>query len=253
MALLKLLVSHLDAVGVQASLEHLELVAPGPVVVCHGGQRADFDALGDVPKLFLDDPGLRGPAATRQSYTTALVEAWRRWVQADATIDAVLVLEFDHVPLAPAFQDELLGLLDASGADMLGKDCADYTATNWWHRIRYRDDEALMAHLAGLSVRDDPTRLYGCLGTGFILRREALAAFAGVEHLPGIYVELYVPTVIHHLGFRVDNVDRLAALYDHVRWSPPYSLDEVRALQRAGATVVHPFKATGELHMLREA
>ena len=91
-------------------------------------------------------------------------------------------------------------------------------------------------------MRDDPARLFGCLGTGFAMRRDVLASYAALEHLGGVYVELYLPTVVHHLGHRVEDMDRHGDLYHHVRAAPPYTVAEAQALARGGALVVHPLK-----------
>ncbi len=56
-------------------------------------------------------------------------------------------------------------------------------------------------------MRKDLTRLYGCLGDGMWLSREALNAYVGVGEHPPCYNETYAPTLLHHLGFRVVDVD----------------------------------------------
>jgi hypothetical protein len=248
------LFTHLGAPETAAGVAHLRACDPDVrVVVCHGGPREAFDAVAEPAKLWIDEPGLRGAPAELQTYTSALVQLHERFVARDPDVDAVCLLEFDHVPLQRGFVTRLAGLLDETGADFLGKTAGDKTGTNWWHRVRYRDDPRLLAHLASVSVREDPARLYGCLGTGFVMRRTALEAFAAAPHLDGIYVELYLPTMVHHLGFRVEDVDRVADVYSHVRWTPPYDLDEVLELRTQGIPVVHPFKAIDQLERLRPA
>jgi hypothetical protein len=244
MSTLIVLVSHLGPEAVEANVARLERVhQPGLVALCHGGQRADFDAAQVPKKVFTDDPGLRGPPATLQSYTAPLIEVYERFVAPRPDIDMVLVVEFDQVVLDRGFVPHMEALMESSGADVLGKGCCDRTGTNWWHRVRYRSDPALLAFLRAFSVREDPARLYGFLGTGFLIREAVLRRFAGLEHIEGVYNELYLPTVFHHLGFRLTDVDSLSGVYDHVRWSPPYTPDEVHELRRQGAMVVHPFKA----------
>ncbi len=56
--------------------------------------------------------------------------------------------------------------------------------------------------------------------------------------------------MLHHLGFRVVDVDEISDLYTHVRWTPEYSIEEAIDLQSSGALVVHPLKAIGELNRL---
>lgn len=239
--LLKVVVSHLEADAVDEHLAYLETLCPGPILLCHGGTPERFAAVRWPRKRFLAHPGLRSPAATFQTYDEAL-EAAHEVLEADRRIDAIVVLEYDQVPLAPGLDEAVLALLEQTGAGLVGKTAVDRTATNWWHRVRYRDDPALLEHLRRVSVREDPTRIYGCLGTGFAMTREALAAYVAVEHPDGIYNELYVPTLVHHLGFRVEDVDVHGDLYAHVRFEPSYTPAEARALRDAGVLVVHPYK-----------
>ncbi len=243
MALLTALVTHLGPEATVATLRHLRRVAPGVrVLVCHGGRREDFDAIDTEDKVFVEDPDLRAPPITIQSYNELLRLVWERAVRDDAAIEAVYVLEYDHVVLSPTYEARVLDLLSASGADFLGKNCVDRTQSNWVHYLRYRDDPGLLAFLRAVSVRDDKERMFGCLGTGLVLRRGVLEALATMEHFRPVYNELYLPTVVHHLGFEVDDVTRLGGCYDHVRWSPPYDIEDALALQARGACFVHPLK-----------
>jgi len=168
-------------------------------------------------------------------------------------IEHVYVFEYDHLILRPDFEDLLTGLARSSAADLLAKAASDRTGTNWAHYTRFRRDPDLLAFLASISVREDPTRLYGCLGNGFLLTRAALGAFAAVENPPPCYVEVYLPTVLHHLGFRVVDIDALSDVYRHVTWEPERTLDEVLTVQRAGGYFAHPFKDIATLDRVTAA
>ena len=254
MSLVTALVTHLPPDAVHATLADLRrAVAPRDIVVCHGGRREDHDALDWDRKLFIEDPSLRSAARTVQSYNELLQRVFREHMRDEPAWDAAIVLEFDQVPLRDDWPAEVERTLAASGADFLGCGCSDRTETNWTHALRWRDDAALLAHLRAVSVRDDPTRVFGCLGTGFVLRRPVLEALADTElHAPS-YVELYVPTVVHHLGFAVDDIGRHSRLADEVRWEPEMTLDEVLAAKRAGHFFAHPFKDWRGLPRLRAA
>ena len=75
------------------------------------------------------------------------------------------------------------------------------------------------------------------------LSRRALDSYLSLEAHPRSYGELYVPTVLHHLGHRLVDIDAVSDLYRDVRWEPEYDLAEVLALKRSGATFVHPVKS----------
>jgi hypothetical protein len=120
-----------------------------------------------------------------------------------------------------------------------GKNLVERSGTNGAHALHARDDAPLQALLDRVSVRGDHRHaIFGGLGTAGC--RAALQAFAERDdHVRGS-VELYLPTLLHHLGFRPADHTRLGHEYDHVRFSPTYGVDEVLALRAAGALAVHP-------------
>lgn len=237
------LLTHLDAPRVHETVALLRLVAPdASIVVCHGGRRDDFDRIEIEEKLFIDDPTLRGPERHLQSWTQIFEKAYYTYVEPDQDVDSLYLCEFDHVILDAGFERRMRDLAATTGADLLGKNCVDRTATNWQHYVRFRHDERLAAHLRTLSVRADPTRLYGCLGNGMWLSRGALEAYVSVRQHPPCYCETYVPTLVHHLGFSVVDVDAHSDLYRYVRWIPSFSREDALAAARAGAAFVHPVK-----------
>jgi hypothetical protein len=241
---LNVLLTHQDAAAVDANVGYLRAVAPASrFVVAHGGRREDHDRVAHPEKVFVDDETLRAPPRTRQSYHVALRAVHEAFVRADPAIGAVYLFEWDHVVLRGDFETPLRELAERTGAAFLGKTCVERTATNWHHYTRYRRDPALLAHLREHSVRDDPARLFGTLGNGFWLAREALEAYVAIGQHPAVYGELYLPTILHHLGFRVADIP--AELYGHVRYEPEVSLAELLALKRAGGWFAHPFKAAG--------
>lgn len=224
-----LLLTHLDAAGVAASLRQFPDGARR-VVVCHGGRREDFDRVEHGPKLFVADPSLRGPISG-ESYTSLLVQAWSEVVAREPAIDLVFLAEYDHVVLRRDYERALRQVLEHSGADFLGKNCSRRDDTNWPHALRARRDPRLRF----------ARELWGCLGTGMLMRREVLEGFAAQEHVPG-YLELYIPTMVRHLGFRLDDVDRFSDLYAHVNAPPEKDLAALRAARSDGHFFIHPFK-----------
>jgi hypothetical protein len=238
---LNVLLTHQDAARVDANVRYLQAVAPeARFVVAHGGRAEDCAGVAHAEKVFVDDETLRGPPRTHQSYHVTLGLVHDRFVRDDPSVSAVYVLEWDHVVLRADFEQPLRAWADRTGADFMGKTCVERTGTNWHHYTRHRRDPALLAHLREHSVREDPTRLFGTLGNGFWLSRAALEAYVAVRDRPVVYGELYVPTLLHHLGFRV--ADLPGELYGAVRYEPEVSLAELLALKRAGGYFAHPFK-----------
>ncbi len=243
MATLHAFISHLGGREVAQGVELVHAVAPDArVVVFHGGRREQFGQIALEDKVFLEDPDLRGPPRHLQSWTEVFEQAWEGWVRDDPAWDSLYLFEYDHLILHPDFEARLRELADTTGADFMGKNCVERTGTNWEHYIRYRADPVLLEHLRRVSVREDPTTLYGCLGNGMWLSRSALAAYVGVAHHPRCYNETYVPTLMHHLGMRVVDVDAHSDLYRWVRWVPEFTSPEVMQIAADGGAFVHPVK-----------
>jgi hypothetical protein len=253
MAMLTAILTHLDARLVEKQLSYLRTLAPDArFVICHGGNRADFDALAEPDALFIDDPSLRGPHF-EQSLNGTLRALYDNSVRDDETIDLVHVVEYDHLILRGDFERTLTDLAERTGAGLLAKWASPRNDTNWSHYLRARDDDELDAFIDGISRRDDPAVRFGCLGTGLLFRRDAFAAFCALDDPPSRYFELFVPTVVHHLGFDVVDVDAVADLYLGIRWLPEFDVAGALAEMRAGRTFVHPFKQIDALDGIRDA
>ena len=251
--LLNLLWTHLDASAVDMQLEYLRRLAPrSRFVVCHGGKHDDFDGITHQDKLFIDDDTLRTDRAWNQSAFKLLGSAHQAFV-AGNDIEAVFLFEYNHLVLRGDFELALEQLLNLSGADFVAKTCVPKDTNNWVHAIRARHDPEFMAFLGQISVRDDPARLYGCLGTGFVIRRAALEALLAVTPPRLDYHELYLPTVLHHLGFRLADVDELSDIYDEVAYLPAKTLPQVLQAKRRGHFFVHPFKQLRHLDRIQRA
>lgn len=254
MSTLTAVLAHLPAEEVDERLALLRAISPqARFVVCYGGPQPEFDRIRHEDRVFIDDPTLRGPEQHLQSLTQTLQALWHEYVSRDDALDAVYLIEYDHLVLDPEFETRLRDLADGAGADLMGKNCVERTATNDEHYIRFRRDPRLLAHLRRLSVRDDPTRLFGCLGDGMWFSRAALRAYLDVGEHPPCYCETYVPTLLHHLGLRLLDIDAHSDLYRHVRWIPPYDTEHVLAAFAAGAAFMHPVKSAGAVRAVHQA
>jgi hypothetical protein len=220
-----LLLTHLDAAGVAASLAQFPDDA-ARVVVCHGGRREDFEQIEHEHKVFVEDPSLRGPIE-QQSYAEVLTTAFPHVGDADL----VYLVEYDHIVLRPDYERALRRLADHSRADFLGKNCSRKDDTNWPHSLRARRDPRMLRY----------TELWGCLGTGMLFTREALRAVAEAAEVPG-YLELAIPTLLRAEGLRLDDVDRFSDLYAYVNAPPEKDLAALRAARSEGHFFCHPFK-----------
>ncbi len=243
---LTVLISHLPADRVRDQLSYLEALAPGArFVLCYGGPRDEFKCLGSEGALFIEDPALRGASTKRQSYNAILAGVYRAFVESDETVELIYFIEYDQLILRGDYEQMLTELIGQTGADLLAKSASPRNDTNWPHHLASRDDQALDAFFRGISGRDDPGTRFGCLGSGMLLRRKALSAFCSVlDDAPHAYLELFIPTVVHHLGFEVVDVDGVSDAYQAMRWQPSYAPEEVAGARRAGLSFLHPFKGS---------
>jgi hypothetical protein len=240
---LNVLISHLDPAAVD---EHLALqrgVAPASrFAVVYTGDAPAFARIRDAEKALVADASLSGPPRSFQAYGEILGAVHEHWLRRAPELDSVYLFEYDHLILSAAFERDLRALAERSSAGLMGKNCVERTATNWHHYARFRRDPALLAFLRRTSVRENPTRLFGTLGNGMWLSRRAIDSYLAVTGHPRCYGELYVPTLLHHLGHRVVDIDSISPLYATVRWEPAFSGPEVDRLCREGARFVHPVK-----------
>jgi hypothetical protein len=247
--ILYILLTHRPALEVLEYLEDFERVLAGRrCVVCYGGTREDFQGLRSTPDaFFVEDPALRTRAG--QSYNEVLSIAWERLVAPDPSYSCVHLMEYDHVVLSPRYEAELLAVMAGERVGFLTPSCADHTQVNWCHGIDLLDDHELAKRLQEISVRDQEVpSIWGGLGSGMTIGREALGDFCRrAGDLPR-YMEAYVPTVIYHLGYRVLGPPEGATLFDHVRFGPPYDREEATRLASEGALALHPLKERADQH-----
>lgn len=243
--------THLPAADVRRQLAYLRALSPGVrFAICHGGARTDFETLGEEAAVFVDDPTLRGPNQ-HQSYTAVLRAAYEEFVEPDPEVDLLYFVEFDQLVVRADFEDPLRALAAETGAGLVAKFASQRNDTNWPHYLRQRGDRDLDAYFERITVRPDPGARWGCLGSGMLFTRDALAAFhAATPEAPHAYLELFVPTTIHHLGFEIADPDRHGDLYASIRWRPEFTPEEAIAAKRAGRAFVHPFKRLDALERI---
>jgi hypothetical protein len=250
LAVLTTILTHLGAPLVERQLASLRALAPGSrFAILHGGRRTDFDQLTEPDAVFIEDPTLRGPHYDK-SANDQLRAIYERWVRDDPSIDLIYIVEYDHLILRGDFEQRLEELAERSPAGLFAKAASTRNDSNWAHYLRLRGDARLNDYVASISRRDDPGIRWGCLGTGLLLRREALEAFCALAAPPPIYIELFVPTVLYHLGFDVADIDALGDHYSAVRFLPEMSSQEVMAAYRAGKIFAHPYKGVDVLEAI---
>jgi hypothetical protein len=212
------------------------------VLVVYGGPAeafADLSGLGVGEAVLVRDERLRTSdhQRERQSFH-GVFRAIRRWVAEHPGYRTVLFTEFDCVPL----RRDLLHLLEErmrrEHADVLGCGVERIDGTNHPHFLYHESDVRFRELVERVSVRSGREVALAMLGCVSYWRREAFEAVASVEEASSFYLEVIIPTLAHHLGYRVRNLaDQSAFVRPALR--PP---GEPEDLVRGGAWMVHPWK-----------
>ena len=141
-------------------------------------------------------------------------------------------------------------MAERSDAGLFGKCVSPRNDSNWSHFARSRHDERLNRFFEQISCRDDPAVRWGCLGDGMLFRRDALEAVATVPDPPHAFMELFIPSLVYHLGFELMDVDAISDLYTGLRWRPEFTVTDALAAKRAARSFLHPFKSVEALDLI---
>lgn len=239
--MLNVLLSHQRADQLAPLLRIWRRVAQeSTLLLAYGGARSDFDHLTHEPRIFIDDTRLRTRDHQReyQSYT-GLLKAVQGWIEAAAcAADYIYLAEYDHIPLVADLNARQTARMQSEDADLLGFHLQRIDGTNHPHYLYHVANPRFEAWLQPITARRDAGVTLSMLGTGSVWTREAFASVAAMDEPFPMYFELYLPTLAHHLGFRVRD------------WADqnPFVVNkgdrgaEIGAAQQAGAWTLHPVK-----------
>lgn len=237
---LTLLLSHQTAAELKPLLDTWrEVAAPGHLLLAYGGTRENFEAIAFEPKLLSTDPALRtrDHQRERQSCTAVLRQAMN-WMQDHPEIRFVHFTEYDHVPLVRDLYSRIIERMENETADVLAFHLRRIDGTSDAHYLHHAVEPRFHQFFRTITHRRDADVVLAMLGTGSFWRREAFEAVISRDEPFPIYFELYLPTLAHHLGYRLrDFADQNASVTNLGDFSG--NLDEWRA---RGAWTAHPAK-----------
>ena len=236
---LNLLLTHQSPAAVARMLDWWRDCCPArDVLVAFNGTDEGFAQIAHPHKVRVVDPRLVTVqhSRERQSYTAIFREA-SRWL-AEREFTHVNFAEYDQVPLVSDLNARQVTRLEEERADVLAFQLARVDGTNQPHYLYHKALPGFTEHWESTSVRQDKGAVFSFFGTGSFWTRAAFDAVAAtVEPLP-IYLELYLPTTAHHLGYRLrdwrEQNRYISSLGNFV-----YALDQAR---REGAWTIHPAK-----------
>ena len=243
---LNLLLTHQAPAQVSAMLHWWKargVSAVDNLLVVHGGARESFEQVDHPQKVSVDDARLRTKDHQRQRQSChTVLRAAAGWLEENSAAGHthVYFAEFDHIPLVADLNLRQVAALTREGADVLAVRCLRIDGTSSPHYLYHAADPAFHAFWRELSCRADKKTVLTMLGTGSFWTREAFIATAKAPEPVPIYVELFLPTAAHHLGYRVrpypDEAAR--AFVDHAGNYRP----RIPEAEAAGAWTIHPVK-----------
>ena len=209
------------------------------LLIVHGGPEADFPAITVPNKVRVSSARLqtRDHPRERQSYTDVFAAA-SEWMRG-RDFSHVYFAEFDHLPLVADLGRRLLDRLAAEKADVLCHALRRVDDTGWHHYLYHRNDAEFHRHWERISHRADKRVVFSMMGTGSFWTRAAFDAVAAEKEPFPMYLEIYLPTLAHHLGYRVRNLPE----EEHCVHNLGDFRGRIRAARLAGAWTIHPVKS----------
>ena len=181
----------------------LDMVEPEALLLLHTGELRDFEQVEHPQKVHAPSARVRTKDHQRemQSYTQ-LFAAVRAFCH-DRSFRYVHFAEYDHLPLVRDLNLRQIELSVREDADLLAFRVGRVDGTNHVHYLNHLVDPRFLQFWESISQRSDPGVVLSMLGTGSFWRRAAFDAVAEMAEPFPMYLELYLPSLAHHLGFRV--------------------------------------------------
>ena len=245
---LTILLTHQAEPLVKAMAAWWQRHAPGPdILIAYGGTRERFDALNVPAKVFVDDSRLRtrDHQRERQSFAGVFI-AVNEWLRERPDYRLIHLSEFDCIPLCHDLFARLEARLETESADVLDSRLERVDGTNHPHYLYHSADPLFAPFLDEISIRRDRSVVLAMLGCVSFWRREAFTAVAAAEESSPLYLEIALPTLVHHLGFRVRGLSDQSPFIQPISDLGP----QLDALRAAGAWMAHPVKGFWEKHLL---
>ena len=238
---LNLILSHQPARAVDKMIAWWKnCVSKDSMLIAYGGTKTEFETINHEHKVLVDDPQLRTRDHQRefQSYTRLFRVTAQFLHTHDENFSFVHFAEYDHVPLVSNLNDRQIETMRAESADLLAYHVHRVDGTSNPHFLYHAANPAFVSHWSKITVRSGPPVVLSMFGSGSFWTTEAFRAVAAMEEPLLMYMEIYLPTLAHHLGFRVRDLTEqnrfVRALASEID-----SIDEARA---QGAWTLHPVK-----------
>ncbi len=210
------------------------------ILIAYGGKTAEFEAIEHAQKFFVHDPRLRTRDHQReyQSYSGLYRGAAELLREKSVDFEFVHFAEYDHLPLVVDLNERQVEHLCSEDADVLGYHLQRIDGTSHPHFLYHVRRPEFAAHWSSITRRSDPGVVLSMMGTGNFWTWEAFREVAAADEPFPIYMEIYLPTLAHHLGFRLRGF-AAQNQFVHPLGDRTRQMAEARA---AGAWTLHPVK-----------
>ncbi len=238
---LNIILTHQDAPRVARMLEWWKSVVPADsIVIAYGGPDDSFAGIQWPRKVLIASDRLktRQHHKEMQSYNAAF----------QAVIDArfldgfetVHFAEYDQIPLQPGLNELQRTHLAREHADVLGYRLRRIDGSNDGHFLNHWRLPKFRELLADISVRSDPSVVLSMLGFGSFWTRDAFESVCRVAEPVPFYLEVFLPTIAHHLGFRLRPTPDVSEYASHE--ARPFSVSDMLEAARRAQWNLHPMK-----------
>jgi hypothetical protein len=236
---LNIVLSHQPAGAVNRVLDWWRnSTACSAILLLHTGGAKEFEKIGHEPKRFVSDPRITTHDHQRemQSYTAVLAAA-ARFVRAHE-FQYIYFSEYDHLPLVRNLNERQVEKCRSEEADVLGFRVLRVDDTSYPHFLYHASDPRFMAFWKSISVRLNTEVVLSMFGSGSFWTREAFLAVTELHEPFPMYLEIYLPSLAHHLGFRVRDFGEQNRFVHNL--GDRHSA--INAARSAGAWTLHPVK-----------
>ena len=236
---MNVVLTHLGGAAMERTLNNWKAICREENLwIAFGGSQDGFEALEYPRKVFVDDPYLRRIDNQRQKQSyTGIFRAMAPVVEREKP-DFIYLCEYDHLPLVPDLNCRQVAEIRRKDADVMGHWLHRVDGTSNYHMLYHETDPGFAPFWRSFSRREDAGTVFSMFGSGSLWSREAFLAVASHPCPIACYLELYLPTLVHHLGFRVCGWDEEQHLLSNL---PSRAISEAQG-RRRGAWTVHPVK-----------
>lgn len=207
-------------------------------IIAYGGNQAEsFAGMANFVNVLDARLRTRDHPRERQSYQGVMKAVRPLLVQLSAT--HIHMAEYDEIPVVDDLNARLISLMSEEDCDVLGHRLLRVDNTSHPHYLDHAKQQEFMDFWGSISCRKDPEIVLSMLGCGSFWKWKAFDAVANLDDEVGVYLELFMPTAAHHLGFRV------RPLSDQDQFMATEVLKNVSDLvefKKRGAWRVHPVK-----------